>query len=56
MYELVLHAVNVEIRIRIYDVVLYEFVWDRKQRKPVSSKDRMIIVQQQSSQGEFDEK
>ncbi len=56
MYELVLHAVNVEIRIRIYDVVLYELVWDEKKRKPVSSKDMMGIVQQQSVQGELDEK
>jgi hypothetical protein len=53
---LVFNNVDDVVQIRIYDVVLYEFIWDQKQSKPVSSKAMMIIVQQQSGQGEFNER
>ena len=56
MYESVLNNVNEEKRICINEVVLYEIVWGQEKRKPVSSKDMMGIVQQQSVQGELDEK
>ncbi len=55
MYKLVLNDVNDVIPICTYEVVLYKIVWDQKKRKPVSSKDMMGIVQQQSVQGELDE-
>ena len=56
MYESVLNNVNEEKRICINEVVLYEIVWGQEKRKQVSSKDMMGIVQQQSVQGELDEK